>query len=256
MACSVKYCYFCNEILKERIVIKRVQLLINVVKEKKNHVKTGVSSTVLVFLGEVWSSPPLILTVYSLTLTNLEFSCMILSINETKLDSSVHDSDAYIPGFEIVKRNRKVNGRKGGGVCTYLRTNLNYRIRDDLINDDLECLIVEISKPRSSVFLVDTWYRPPNSPPKRFNEFENVIDKIHAESKELYILGDINCNLLPEASAHISSYLTNIFDIYGLSQLITEPTRITPVSKTLIDLCITNSPEKVSNSGVIHLWDQ
>ena len=154
--------------------------------------------------------------------------------------------------FELLK-DRRVNGRKGDGVCIYLRTNLNYRIRDDLINDDLECLIVEISKPRSSVFLVGTWYRPPNSPHERCNEFENVIDKIDAESKELYILGDVNCNLLPETSAHTSSCLTNIFDIYGLSQLITEPTRVTPVSKTLIDLCITNSPEKVSNSGVIHL---
>ena len=61
---------------------------------------------------------------------------------------------------------------------------------------------------------------------------------------------------MPEASTHNSSYLTNIFDIYGLSQLITEPTRVNPagpVSKILIDLCITNSPEKVTNSGVIHL---
>ena len=146
-----------------------------------------------------------------------------------------------------------MNGSKGGGVCIYFRTNLTYQIRDGLINDDLECLIVEISKPRSLVFLVGTWYRPPNSPPERFNEFENVIDKIDAESKEVYILGDVNCNLLPEASAHISSYLTNIFDSYGLTQLITEPTRVTLVSKTIIDLCITNSPEKVTNSGVIHL---
>ena len=138
---------------------------------------------------------------------------------------------------------------KGGGFCIYLRKNLNYRIRDDLNNDDLECLIVEISKPRSSAFLVDTSYRPSNSPPERFNEFENVIDKIDAENKELYILGDVNCNLLPEASGHNSSYLTNIFDIYGLSQLITEPTRVTPVYKTVIDLCTSNSPEKVTNSG-------
>ena len=58
---------------------------------------------------------------------------------------------------------------------------------------------------------------------------------------------------MPEANAYDSSYLTNVFDIYGLSQLITEPTRVTPVSKTLIDLCITNSLEKVTNSGVVHL---
>ena len=91
------------------------------------------------------------------------------------------------------------------------------------------------------------------TPPERFNEFEIVIDKIDAENKELFILGDVNCNLLPEAFANNSSYLTSIFDIYGLSQLITEPTRVTPTSKTLIGLCITNSPEKVTNSGVIHL---
>ena len=112
---------------------------------------------------------------------------------------------------------------------------------------------VEINKPRSSAFLVSTWYRPPNSPPERFNGFQKVIDKIDAENRELCILGDVNCNLLPEASTHNFSYLTNIFDLYGLSQLITEPTRLTPVSKTLIDLCITNFPEKVTNSGVIHL---
>ena len=51
-------------------------------------------------------------------------------LNNPSIDS---DSDVYIPGFEIVKKDRRVNGRKGGGVCIYLRTNLNYRIRDDLI---------------------------------------------------------------------------------------------------------------------------
>ena len=140
----------------------------------------------------------------------------ILHINESKLDSTV----------------REINGRNGGGVCTYVRTNLNYRIRNDLNNDLLECLFVEISKPRSTPFLVGTWYRPPSSPPNLFSEFENVIAKIDAENKELYLLGDINCNLLPEAITFNSSHLINIFDIYGLSQLITEPTRVTPDSKT------------------------
>ena len=68
----------------------------------------------------------------------------ILSINETKLDSTVHDSHVYIPGFEIVRKDHRVNGRKGGGVCVYWRTNLNHRKRDDLINDDLECLIAKL----------------------------------------------------------------------------------------------------------------
>ena len=57
--------------------------------------------------------------------------------------------------------------------------------------------------PRSTGFVVDTWYRPPGSPIELFNEFEKLIDKIDAENKELYLLGDVNCNLLPEATAHI-----------------------------------------------------
>ena len=44
-----------------------------------------------------------------------------------------------------------------------------------------------------------------------------------------------------------------IFDVYGLTQLISEPTRITPSSRTLIDLCVTNSPDKIPKSGVDHL---
>ena len=61
---------------------------------------------------------------------------------------------SYIPGFEIVRKDRKINGRNGGGVCTYVRTNLNYRIRNDLNNDLLECLFVEISKPRSTAYCI------------------------------------------------------------------------------------------------------
>ncbi len=107
----------------------------------------------------------------------------ILQINESKVDSTVHNDEVYIPGFEIVRNDRKVNGRNGGGVRTYLCTNLNYRLRHDLKNDHLECLFVEISKPRSTPFLVGTWYRPPSSPPNLFSEFAKVIAKIDAEKR-------------------------------------------------------------------------
>ena len=56
-----------------------------------------------------------------------------------------------------------------------------------------------------------------------------------------------------EETTYSTSPLTNIFDIYGLRQLITEPTRVTPTSQTLIDLCITNACDKVINSGVLPL---
>ena len=68
-------------------------------------------------------------------------------------------------------------------------------------------------------------------------------------------MGDLNCNLLSEvATCNNSSHLLNIIDIYGrLTQLVTQPARVTQYSSTLIDLCLTNSPGKISKSGVINI---
>lgn len=73
----------------------------------------------------------------------------IMCINETKLDSSVKDHEVCLPGYEIIRRDRNKNGRNGGGICIYVRSNINYKIRDDLQLEALENLVLEIKKPRS-----------------------------------------------------------------------------------------------------------
>ena len=74
---------------------------------------------------------------------------------------------------------------------------------------------MEITKPHSKSFLVSTWYRPPQSDTELFNLFEQIIDKIDAEDSEVYLLEDLNCNFLPDATDCYSSRLLNIMDIYG-----------------------------------------
>ena len=177
----------------------------------------------------------------------------VFAINETKLDSTVSDNEIYVSGYEVVRKDRKVNGRNGGAVCIYIPSNLNYHIRSDLANEYLECICIEIIKPRSKPFIISTWYRPPSSSSDIFNTFESLIGKIDAENKEMYLLGDLNCDIATTNFTPNTSTLLNIFEIYGLSQLITEPTRITPNSRTLIDLCVTNEPDKITRSGVLHL---
>ena len=58
---------------------------------------------------------------------------------------------------------------------------------------------------------------------------------------------------MPDTTLANAVKLKHIFDIYGLEQLITEPTRVTRNSSTLIDLCITNSPPKITKCGVVQL---
>lgn len=61
----------------------------------------------------------------------------ILALNETRLDGSVLNSEVEIEGYEIIRLDRN---RSGGGVCFYIRNNINYVVRDDLLCKDLEIL--------------------------------------------------------------------------------------------------------------------
>ena len=72
---------------------------------------------------------------------------------------------------------------------------------------------------------------------------------IDAENLEFYLLGDISCDLLAENPNNGTKELLSISTIYKLSQIISQPTRITNTSKTLTDLCFTNYPDKVRLSG-------
>ena len=107
--------------------------------------------------------------------------------------------------------------------------------------------------PHSRPFLVSTWYKPPNSPLDLFNDFENLIGEIDGSNRELYLVGDMNTNLLTGIADSNSSKLINVCEVFGLRQLITEPTRVTAQSQSLIDLCITNTPDKIVRSGVLPL---
>ena len=78
--------------------------------------------------------------------------------------------------------------------------------------------------------------------------------QIDNEDKEIYILGDLNCNLLDQRSlVNDAKQLPRILEIYQLTKLITKPTRITQRSKSFLDVCITSCPEKIIHSDVFHV---
>ena len=138
----------------------------------------------------------------------------VLAINETKIDSSVNDNEIHLSGFEVVRKDRSVNGRSGGGVCMCLRHNINYQICDDLCVVQLECVVIEIIRPHSRPFFVSTWYKPPNSAQDVFRQFESLFDKVDSIKKGFYHVGDLNCNMLDGSNNHNSSTLTNILANY------------------------------------------
>jgi exonuclease III len=175
----------------------------------------------------------------------------LIAFNETRLDLSISDGLIHLDGYEVVRKDRS---RNGGGVCIYLRSSINYKIRSDLIPPELEAVCLEITKPQSKPFIVTTIYRPPNANADFFDHLEKLIKQIDDENKEMYILGDLNCNLLEEKALFnmATNKLNSLYELYQLSQLINEPTRVTMTTSSLIDHVVTNTPEKISHSGVVH----
>ena len=107
----------------------------------------------------------------------------IISLNETMLDSSISDYEIKINGYDIVRKDRN---RHGGGVAIYLRNSLNYTVRDDLTDESLETLTLEITKPKAKQFIVNSWYRPPNSSQECLNTYENLITQMIPKIRKLF----------------------------------------------------------------------
>jgi hypothetical protein len=130
-----------------------------------------------------------------------------------------------------------------------IRNSINYIIRDDLFDENLETITIEISKPKSKPFLINCWYRPPDTPRELFNNYEDLITKMDSENKEVILIGDFNCDwsrLINHKANVQTNKLAELAVTFQLEQLINEPTRITSTTKTLIDLAFTNKPELVT----------
>ena len=108
------------------------------------------------------------------------------------------------------------------------------------------------SKPNSKPFIVMTIYRPPDSSAEYFGKVKKFIATKDGRDKEFYILGDFNCNWLRPADPE-TRRLKTFCNLYQISQLINEPTRVTETSSLLLDLVIMSHSERIINSGVSHL---
>ena len=58
----------------------------------------------------------------------------LISFNETRLDPNITDNMISLNGYDVIRKDRS---RNGGGVCIYLRSCINYKIRKDLVPPEL-----------------------------------------------------------------------------------------------------------------------
>ena len=100
-----------------------------------------------------------------------------------------------------------------------------------------------------------TWYRPPSDHVDTFDRLDQFFRVLDAEDKEIIMLPDTNCNVGAPKDDHVippcKKRIMEFYDSFGLQQLISEPTRETASSSTVIDHIATNDSRNVVESGVL-----
>ena len=181
----------------------------------------------------------------------------ILALNETKLDKDISDRQLEIEGYRFERLDRN---RNGGGVAIYCRNTFECSKRDDIPISTLEMICVEIKPPKAKPYLVLSWYRPPSATIETFENLESVLRFLESEDKEIILLGDTNCDfsnkMLESSTNNLPNNINRLADLYnsfGLTQLISEPTRETIDTSTIIDHIAVNVESNIIESGVLKL---
>ena len=167
-----------------------------------------------------------------LSILDLDFD--ILGLTETRIikeqnptyDTSITGYKEYFTPTESTK----------GGTSLYINKNIESKERTDLeknlyIPKKLESTFVELIIKGKKNIIIGYYY----------TLFENTMEKLSFENKELYLLGDYNIDLLKtDNDDNIDEYY-NIISSNFLVPHITLPTRITSTSRTLIDNIFSNN---------------
>ena len=102
---------------------------------------------------------------------------------------------------------------------------------------------------------------PPDEPYNTFDTLEEILGFFEAEGKEIMLLGDANCNFstarsMNRSKSPVPSHVKHLKDLYqsfGLKQLISEPTRKTENTSTLIDHIAVGNTNNTVDSGVVKI---
>ena len=167
----------------------------------------------------------------------------ILCISETWLKSGISDGEIGITGYAVKRRDRKT-GRKGGGVCIYVRDTLSYKDRYDLTEkSSVEAVCIELVRKNAENVLCCCAYRPPKAKCNYYNNMLDLLETMCLEKKELLLLGDLNIDYKLDETLG-SNPLHYLENLYLLRQLVDKPTRVTEKSAKCIDVIMSTMPEK------------
>lgn len=157
----------------------------------------------------------------------------IITLSETWLSNNINNDNLVLEGYQEIYRCDRTTGA-GGGVAVYVRNGISVsEIRSARL--DLEILWLEVRLFSSKIILC-TAYRPPTVSDFwiKVHDIYNGIANLYSNDSHFILLGDFNSDPNTTAGKRMSDFC----ELNSLQSIVTEPTRITPTSSTVLDQII------------------
>ena len=162
----------------------------------------------------------------------------VLCTDKTKLDSSFPDQ-FKIEGYQFPPLRRDRNS-KGGGKMVFIKEGFIAKQMKNFetINAETICLELTINKRKWCILFA---YRPPNTNKDDFfSEISISLNKIIDKYDNIVLAGDLNIDDLKSYSESSQNHLSDMKDVFSLTNLIKEPTCFKSQNGTLLDLILKN----------------
>lgn len=185
-------------------------------------------------------------------LHRLKHHFSVLCFSETWLSSDDRNLYSFRDYHcEFANRTRDAHG----GSAIFISKQLPYTRRTDIEISVAKCESVWIElepvstiNNKKSVFA--SIYRSPSSDAADFcNALAVVLDKLTFENKNVFVMGDININLLDSSNRVCIDYIS-CFSSFGLHSLINVPTRRVNDSISLLDHILSNFDEHIYSGAL------
>lgn len=174
----------------------------------------------------------------------------IVVATETWLKSYHSNKSVELSVFDVIRNDRYA--KRSGGVIMYIRKSLNFKVLKLSDKVSSEFLFVEVIFPDSKI-LVGAYYKAPKV--IELDVLKDVLLELSVLYDDILLLGDFNENHLGAVNGTCSFCVNhtcskcefaNVIDQFGLKSMGSIPSHY-PIGErpSLIDLCLTNKPEKV-----------
>ena len=174
----------------------------------------------------------------------------ILSVQETKLDSSFPDQQFKCEGFKIYRKDNKCNS---GGLLLYVRNDLAQRRRTELefdVNNEngrLETICVEVFIKSEKWLILSVYKQPVIKDIYLCSLFEKALNTISVECSNYIIVGDINIDMSKP------NKLETVLQTAGCKNVVKQPTCHKSNTPSLIDLVITNVHKRIKHVACLDI---